>query len=67
MVDMNKVWGQISAYENTTIEVNGKKVYIDLYYRGMSLDSFRIKDDYFGNVLYKGETSEELEEYLNNL
>lgn len=67
MVDMNKVWGQISAYENTTIEVNGKKVYICLFYRGMSLDSFRIKDDYFGNVLYEGKTSEELEEYLNTL
>lgn len=67
MVDMNKVWGQVSTYENTTIEVNGKKVYIDLYYRGMSLDSFMIKDDYFGNVLYKGKTSKELEEYLNNL
>lgn len=64
---MNKVWGQISAYENTIIEVNGKKVYICLFYRGMSLDSFRIKDGYFGNVLYEGKTSEELEEYLNTL
>ena len=67
MVDMNKVWGQISAYENTSIEVNGKKVYIGLFYRGMSLDSFKIKDDYFGNTLYEGKTSKELEEYLNNL
>lgn len=33
MVDMNKVWGQISAYENTTIEVNGKKVYICLFWK----------------------------------
>lgn len=67
MVNMEDIWSQITAYENTSIEVNGKKVYIDLYYQGMSLSSFRIKDDYFGKVLYKGKTSEDLENYLNNL
>lgn len=64
---MENVWSQIRAYENTTIEVNNKKIYITLFYREMSLESFKIKDDYFGNVLYEGKTSEDLENYLNSL
>lgn len=67
MVNMEDIWSQITAYENTSIEVNGKKVYIELYYQGMSLSSFRIKDNYFGNILYRGETSEDLENYLKSL
>ena len=67
MVNMSEVLSQISAYENTHIMVNGKKVFITLYYFGFHLESFRIKTDYFGEVIYEGKTFDDLKNYLNTL
>lgn len=47
--------------------VNDKKVFITLYYFGFHLKSFRIKTDYFGEVIYEGKTFDDLKNYLNTL
>ena len=67
MVNMSEVLSQISAYENTHIVVNGKKVYITLFYSGLCMTSFTIKTDYFGKVIYEGKTFDDLKNYLNTL
>ena len=67
MVNMSEVLLQISAYENTHIVVNGKKVYIALFYSGLHMASFKIKTDYFGEVIYEGKTFDDLKNYLNTL
>lgn len=67
MINMSEVLSQLSAYENTHIMVNGKKVFISLYYSGLHLKSFRIKTDYFGETIYEGKTFDDLKDYLNTL
>lgn len=66
-VNIQDILPRLNAYKNTYIIVNGKKVYIELFYSGFHLYSFKILASYFGEVIYEGKTSEDLENYLNTL